>query len=148
MHSNSFSGKSLILCNMRNSMLFCKGAIPDSLCLVSALNSLFLTNGGNSGLTCSPACLSSITSGNVDAPSTVCVYPQDNGLCGLIAATNIHAKTGYSQWSCTTAGYTSSAPCLSPVWPGVSCVGINVVSISIINFALAGKQCLVSSLDL
>ena len=72
-------------------------------------------------------------------PSSVCVYPQDNGLCGLVAATNIQSIAGYSQWSCSTSGYTSSTPCLSPVWPGITCTGSNVInSINIGGCGLSG----------
>ena len=67
------------------------------------------------------------------------MYSQDNGLCGLIAATNINGVTGYSQWACSSAGYTSSTPCLSPMWPGVTCNGVNVVSIILENVGLSGN---------
>ena len=63
---------------------------------------------------------------------------KSDGFCGIIAATNIQAITGYSQWSCTTAGVTSTTPCNSPVWPGLTCSGGNPVSISFVNIGLAG----------
>ena len=97
---------------------------------------MYVTNSGsNVGITCAPLCVSSVAA---VVPSNICVYPQDNGLCGLIAATNIQSISGYSQWSCTTAGYTSSTPCLSPVWPGLSCVGVNVVSVTVNSVGLTG----------
>ena len=71
-------------------------------------------------------------------PSTLCPTNQEIGLCGLIAATNIQTISGYSQWSCTTGGYTSTAPCTSPVWAGISCNGIDVVSISIGGVGVTG----------
>ena len=109
------------------------------MCAMLELTTVHVTAGGtNSGITCAPLCVSSVTTHTV--PSTVCVYPQDNGLCGLIAATNIQSISGYSQWSCSTAGYTSSTPCLSPVWPGLSCAGSNVVSMSIGGLGIAGTQ--------
>ena len=95
-------------------------------------------SGSNPGITCAPLCVSSISSGNLNVPSAVCVYPQDTGLCGLIAATNIHSISGYSQWSCTAGGYTSTTPCLAPVWPGIICSGINVVNLNLTSIALTG----------
>ena len=106
------------------------GMIPYGICLVTNLQSF---NTGIDGVTCSPLCVSSISSTSV--PSTVCLYPQDNALCGLIAATNIHSLPGYSQWSCSTAGYTSTNPC---TWPGLTCNGMNVVSINLNNIGLNG----------
>ena len=107
------------------------------MCAMLELTTVHVTAGGsNPGVTCAPLCVSSVTTHAV--PSTVCVYPQDNGLCGLIAATNIQSISGYSQWSCATAGYTSSTPCLSPVWPGVSCSGITMVSLAVYSLGLSG----------
>ena len=60
-------------------------------------------------------------------------------MCDFIAATNIQSRTGYSQWSCTTAGITSTPPCSSPIWPGLTCSGSNVLSIIIVNQGLYGK---------
>ena len=57
----------------------------------------------------------------LSAPSAVCPTNQEIGICGLIAATNIQSIAGYSQWSCTTLGHTSSNPCSAPVWPGMTC---------------------------
>ena len=109
--------------------------IPNNLCQNTNLLSVAFTISAHSGLTCAPLCLSSISSNAPYIPSTVCVYPQDNALCGLIAATNIQSVSGYSQWSCSTAGYTSTNPC---TWPGLSCNGMNVVSIYINNIGLSG----------
>ena len=93
---------------------------------------------GNPGITCAPLCVSTVTTRNV--PAAICVYPQDNGLCGLIAATNIHSVSGYSQWACTTGGYTATTPCLSPVWPRLTCSGMNVVSINLGSLGVTGIQ--------
>ena len=47
---------------------------------------------------------------------------QDDGLCGLIAATNIASITNYDEWSCTTDGLTSTDPCAGgSEWTGVTC---------------------------
>ena len=48
------------------------------------------------------------------------VITQDNALCGFIAATNIGSVSGYSMWTCTVNGFTSTNPCSSPMWTGVS----------------------------
>ena len=113
------------------------GSIPNAICVLS-ITLLYITNSGtNPGITCAPLCVSSVNTHYV--PSTICVYPQDQGLCGLIAATNIQAK--YGQWSCTTAGLTSSTPCKSPVWPGTVCVGSDVVSINVNSIGLIGIVC-------
>ena len=63
---------------------------------------------------------------------------QDIGLCGFIAATNVGSKSGYSQWSCTTGGTASSSPCLTPVWPGVSCNGTVVGGINLSSLGVTG----------
>ena len=88
---------------------------------------------GNAGITCTPLCLSSVATRNL--PTATCVYPQDSGLCGMIAASNIQSVSGYSQWSCASGGYTSTNPCSSPVWPGLGCSGGIVVSLSVFNLA-------------
>ena len=105
---------------------------------MTGLAFFYVTNGGsNPGITCAPACV--LTIGSRSVPSTACPSNQDIGLCGMIAATNIHSISGYSQWSCTTGGYTSTSPCTSPMWPGVSCVGSNVVSMNIGSLGVTGS---------
>ena len=110
------------------------GSISYTICLLTHLTSLQF--GGNPGLTCAPSCVSSVSSRAI--PSAVCVYPQDTGLCGLIAATYIHSQSGYSQWSCTTGGAALSIPCYTPVWPGVSCNGTDVVGINLASLGITG----------
>ena len=115
------------------------GSVPNTFCQLSSLKDLYLTySSTNPGITCAPLCVSSITSANLYIPPSICVYPQDQGLCGMIAATNIQSISGYSRWSCSVIGYTSSTPCLSPVWPGISCIGIDVIAITISNLGLTG----------
>ena len=115
------------------------GAIPNNICLMGVLSMVVIANSSsNPGVTCAPICISSVSSRTV--PSSVCVYAQDVGLCGLISATNIHSISGYSQWSCSTGGYTTSTPCLSPVWPGLSCAGINVVSVNLNALGVTGMN--------
>ena len=107
---------------------------------MSNLQSFQVTDSSsNLGISCAPLCLSSVPSGNLFVPSTVCVYPQDYGLCGLIAATNIQSTSGYGQWSCSNLGYTSTNPCAVPVWPGLSCNGINAVSINFGSVGITGN---------
>ena len=113
------------------------GTIPSTICLLTALADFEVINGGsNHGVTCAPYCISSVALNVV--PAAICVYPQDNGLCGLIAATNIHNISSYSQWSCTTAGVAATLPCLSPVWPGLTCSSGNIISISLHTIGLSG----------
>ena len=115
------------------------GKLPFGLCLMSGLQQLFVNNGGNSGITCAPMCLSSVPSysTNVFVPSTLCVYPQDIGLCGLIAATNIAACTGWQMWQCTTTGISISNPCS---WNGLICNAGSVVYLSIGSAGAVGTN--------
>ena len=110
------------------------GTVPFGLCYISGLINLHISDGGgNSGISCAPYCLSSVTTRVI--PTTCAVSVQDTGLCGLIAATNIQSVR--TQWSCTTAGYTSSDPC-STLWSSVTCVGSVVVSIDVGSSGLTG----------
>ena len=119
--------------------IFIPGMIPSSLCQLTKLTRLNVTGGGsNVGLTCTPGCLSFISSSNLIVPSQLCPSNQDIGVCGLISATNIQSV--YSQWSCTTLGVTSTAPCSSPVWPGLGCSGTNIASIILNGFGIAGIE--------
>ena len=100
---------------------------------------LYITNSGsNPEITCAPSCMSNVTTAYRAVPTATCVYAEDIGLCGLIAATNIHSIGGYSQWSCTTAGVTTTTPCSFPVWNGAICSGIDVVSINLDHAGLSG----------
>ena len=129
MFSNSLTGMVTMLCHYSVYSIKYLGMIPNGICQATNLMTFEISN----LLTCAPLCVSTITTKTV--PSTVCVYPQDNALCGLIAATNIQLVSGYSQWSCSTAGYTSTNPC---TWPGLSCNGMNVDSVYINNIGLSG----------
>ena len=61
-------------------------------------------------------------------------------LCDIISASNIRTISGYSQWSCTTAGVASTGYCVVPVWTGLICTGATVVSINISNIGIAGFE--------
>ena len=113
------------------------GAIPNTFCQLTSLINLFITYSGNPGITCAPLCVSSVTTRSV--PSTMCPSNQDIGLCGMTAATNIQSISGYSQWSCTTGGVTSTAPCSTPLWNGLGCSGSNVMFISVSSTTLRGN---------
>ena len=65
-------------------------------------------------------------------------------LCDFIAATNILSVSGYSQWSCTANGVTTTLPCASPVWNGVGCSSLSVVSLTFGSGLVIGKfaQCI------
>ena len=101
--------------------------------------SIYITySNTNPGITCAPLCVSSVSSRYV--PSTKCPSKQDQGLCGLIAATNIQTISGYSQWSCTAIGAPLTPPCTSsPVWNGLACAGNNAISLSVSNVGLTGN---------
>ena len=117
------------------------GAIPNAICQIISLTVIYITSGGsNPGITCAPLCLSSVTGSNLFVPSTICPQDQDVGLCGLVAATNVQSKSGYSQWSCTTGGYTSTSPCASPVWPGIVCSGNIVIWLNLYSLGLIGNH--------
>ncbi len=63
--------------------------------------------------------------------------PQDTALCSIVAATNIRSVK--TQWSCTAASATSTAPCTSGAeWYGLICSSNSVISIDISNLALTG----------
>ena len=59
-------------------------------------------------------------------------------MCDIIAATNIQSISGYSQWSCTTGGVTTTTPCTSPVWNGLTCSGTTIISIYLGTIGLTG----------
>ena len=62
-----------------------------------------------------------------------------NSLCAIVAATNIHSLSGYSQWSCSVTGVPATTPCTAPIWGGLKCSGSNVVSIVVNTYVnLAG----------
>ena len=67
----------------------------------------------------------------------LCGVIKPDPMCGIIAATNIQSISAYSQWSCTTAGVTTTSACLP--WSGVTCNAGNVVSISIPSIGLTGN---------
>ena len=49
-------------------------------------------------------------------------------VCGMIGSTNVHALN--TDWSCTTAGVSTTNPCY-PAWTGVTCSGGNIVAIQV-----------------
>ena len=125
---------------MHGSIVTLIGSIPNSICQLGNLQSLHVTDtGSNTGISCAPLCASSVPIANLFVPSTVCAYPQDYGLCGLIASTNIQSISGYGQWSCSSLGYTSTNPCAASIWPGLTCNGVNVVSINFFNLGILGS---------
>ena len=71
--------------------------------------------------------------------SRITLLVKADPMCDIIAATNIQSISGYSQWSCTTAGVTSTAPCTSPLWNGIACTGNSIIVVSISNNGLTGK---------
>ena len=117
--------------------MFCLGSIPYSACGLPNIHTFDITaSGSNPGITCAPLCVSSMAQNTV--PSTTCIYNQDAGLCGFIAATNIHTISGKTMWVCVAPGVTATNPC-SPLWGGLVCSGNSVVSISISGIGLSGS---------
>ena len=105
------------------------------------MNTLSITTGAtNTGITCKPSCLSSLTISTISAPATLCPSYQDAALCAIVAATNIVNLGGYSDWKCTTNGFPAAVPCL-PVWGGLTCIGsgTTVNSIVLSGVGLTGK---------
>lgn len=58
----------------------------------------------------------------------------DIALCGFITASSIKSM----QWSCSAAGNTTTDPCSSPVWSGLTCSGTSVTQMQITDTGLAG----------
>ena len=121
-------------------LLYFIGTIPQSLCNVTLLNALNIGNGvnDNPGIACSLDCLTTIP--NKLLPSLICHDPtsQEIALCSFIAATNIASKSGYNEWSCTSAGITKTDPCSSPIWSGLSCSSGSIVSINLYYVHISG----------
>lgn len=114
------------------------GAVPNSLCTASQLTMLHV--GPNTGLVCYPACLSSVTDIQFTGIPSGCPSDQENGMCGLVAATNIATvSAGGSVWGCDSGGYPTSDVC---GWLGVYCdnggVGPNVEKIDLTTNGLTG----------
>ena len=136
LHNNSLIGIYLHRCTLLFLFLwYVIGSVPSSICQITQLHKFDISlSHGNAGISCAPTCVSSVPILNV--PSAICPSNQSVGLCGFIAATNIHNISGYSQWSCTTTGVTTTNPCS---WSGITCDGRNnVVSIGI--YGLKGRH--------
>ena len=91
---------------------------------------------------CAPLCLTTVTSNSL--PSAICPSPQDSALCGFIAATNIGNISTHTMWSCNSSGITSSNPCDSPLWTGLVCDGMSIISLTLASIGLTGISILYS----
>ena len=108
-----------------------------SLCDIGTLTWLHFTDSAsNPLLTCAPLCLTTVTSRAL--PSAICPTPQDYAMCGFIAATNIANFSTHSMWSCTSDGLTSTNPCLSTIWSGVTCSGMAITTLDVEGIGLTG----------
>lgn len=125
-------------------MNHCEGSLPSQLCSMTALTSLTIWNSDvastNPFVTCTLSCLSSKMGGMprslTECASTTTVL----GLCGIVAATNITAISGYSMWQCTSSGAVATQPCGSTQWTGLLCNGAgDVVAISLRSLGIAGN---------
>ena len=116
------------------------GTVPSSLCDIGALVDLYITySDTNPLITCAPLCLTTVTYRYL--PTTLlgeCPSSQDDAICSIIAATNIESISGYEEWSCSSDGLTSTDPCSSPVWSGVTCSGTLIVSLALDTIDLTG----------
>jgi len=120
---------------------YIKGTVPSTLCSITSLTNINVAySGTNTGITCAPQCLTTVTTRILS--STYCPTFQDDALCGFIAATNINAISGYSQWSCTTLGVTTTNPCNTSSWSGLACLNGYVGSITINGIGISGKLCI------
>lgn len=69
---------------------------------------------------------------------------QDNALCGLIAATEVHESpriptSGKYMWQCTPEGIVANDPCNSTVfWAGVTCRNDVLVDIDLSTYTIKG----------
>ena len=115
------------------------GRVPSELCLLGATLAE-LSFGDNTDLSCYADCLTTVitlTSGSVPFG---CPSFQDDGLCSIVAATNI--ATIYPRWSCDSTGFTETDPCDAIYgWNDTACDGgrVNVDSINInTSSALSG----------
>lgn len=112
------------------------GAIPNSLCQATTLT--FFQVDSNANIKCFPDCLTSITTHIFDVvAASGCPSDGEQGLCSLIAATNVQSLVSHTDWACDTNGYAMTDPCL---WAaGIVCSGsLEVVSISLCTIGLMG----------
>ena len=63
---------------------------------------------------------------------------QDNGICGMIAATDIGSIVSYEEWSCSSDGITSTDPCIA-AWSGITCTDGFVDGIRLISLGMTGN---------
>ena len=116
------------------------GTVPSSFCKLTTLTSIHISyDNSNPLVTCAPLCLTTVSSRSL--PSTIletCPSFQDDGLCSLIAATNIGYLTNYDEWSCNRDGFTITDPCNATMWNGVTCMDGFINSISLNVSALRG----------
>ena len=70
----------------------------------------------------------------------LCPTVQADPLCDIIAATNLQSKASYSQWSCSASGTTSTSPCSSPVWTGLTCSGSTILSLNLNSAGITGNK--------
>ena len=117
------------------------GTVPSSLCDISVLTQLEITaSASNSLVSCAPECLTTVSSRELPSDiRTNCPSPTDDALCAFIAATNIASIASYTNWQCTTDGYTDTDPCDVP-WVGVSCTGDSIGSIAMNSKGIIGKS--------
>ena len=107
------------------------------MCSLSVLNYLDVTSAGAMSVTCAMWCITTVTTRYI--PSLCAPTFQDVSICGMIAATNVASKTGYSMWTCNVLGYAATNLCSAP-WAGIACSSGFVSSITLNSLSLKGKS--------
>jgi Leucine-rich repeat (LRR) protein len=117
------------------------GVVPNSLCGNSGLGVADVSS--NLGITCVPDCLTTVGSVNFTGLQQGCPSDTDNGFCGLVASSNVHAAVSPGDavlWACDDQGYPASALC---GWAGVTCsnggVGPAVLELDLTGYGFGGS---------
>ena len=100
------------------------GYLPYTMCDMTNLQSIYFTTGNSYPLlSCSPRCLSSVPNKALpELAVSTCPSERDNGLCSFIAAIDVYdISSSYTEWTCTTDGFTTTDPCVSFGWTGTYC---------------------------
>lgn len=113
------------------------GTVSSSLCSGS-LTRLELEQ---NHLACFSKCLLTIQTVKFDSDVITCRFPNDLGLCALIASTNVASFPSYSSWNCGADGVTTSDPCGNVTWPSLFCDGQGqVITVQLDSVGLTGKR--------
>lgn len=117
------------------------GTIPAEVCQLTNLNSWNFE--GNS-FPCYPGCISVLSADLHNSIISIprCATPQEQAICGFIAATDIAADGNCGMWVCDADGIPTTDPCAtSAVWHSISCSGdaVNIIDLSNTVSTISGK---------